>query len=198
MQRAGAHFVQGDEARRLADYVVQDHHINKEPIGWDAGRILNRVGINAPNETKIALLEVSADHDLVVEEQLMPVMPLVRARDYAHAVEIALKAEAGRGHTVVIHSKDIFRITQLRNAYQCTVFVANGSSSAAEGVNGEGYVAMSLAGHTGEGFTSPITFVKRRRSAFASGALGTGIANVKSCNRKSAARVLARRFFVSA
>lgn len=175
MQRAGAHFVQGDEARRLTDYVVQDGHINKEPIGWDAGRILQQVGINAPSDTKIALLELPADHFMVVEEQMMPVMPLVRARDYAHAVEIALKAEAGRGHTVVIHSKDIFRITQLRNAYQCTVFVANGSSAAAEGVNGEGYVAMSLAGHTGEGFTSPITFTKRRRSAFASGALGTGL-----------------------
>ncbi|MBV9866039.1 MAG: aldehyde dehydrogenase [Abitibacteriaceae bacterium] len=171
MKEAGAYLVQGEEARRLADYVVQDGHINKEPIGWDAARILQRIGVNAPASTKVALLEVPANHDLVVEEQLMPVMPLVRARDFNEALEVALKAEAGRGHTLVIHSKDIMRITAVRNAYQCTVFVANGSSSAAEGINGEGFLAMSLAGHTGEGFTSPATFVKRRRAAFA-GALG--------------------------
>jgi propionaldehyde dehydrogenase len=172
MKAAGAFLVQGDDARKLAEYVVKDGHINKEPIGWDAARILQRIGINAPADTKVALLEVPADHDLIVEEQLMPVMPLVRARDFAQALEIALKAEGGRGHTLVIHSKDIMRITAVRNAYQCTVFVANGPSSAAVGVGGEGFVAMSLAGHTGEGFTSPATFVKRRRAAFA-GALGT-------------------------
>jgi propionaldehyde dehydrogenase len=171
MRAAGAYLARGDEARKLAEYIVHDGHINKEPVGWDAARILARVGINAPTDTKIALLEVPADHDLVLQEQLMPVVPLVRARDFRQALEFALKAEGGRGHTLVIHSKDITRITTVRNAYPCTVFVANGSSAAAEGVGGEGYVAMSLAGHTGEGFTSPATFVKRRRAAFA-GSLG--------------------------
>lgn len=173
MRAAGAYLVQGADAQRLLDYVVQNGHINKEPVGWDAARILQRIGVNAPADTKVALVEVPANHDLVVEEQLMPVMPLVRARDFRQAVEYALAAEAGRGHTLVIHSRDISRITAVRNSYPCTVFVANGSSSAAEGVNGEGFVAMSLAGHTGEGFTSPATFVKRRRAAFA-GSLGTG------------------------
>ena len=173
LQRAGAHYVQGEEARRLAEYVVQDGHINREPVGWDAARILKQVGINAPDSTKIALLELPADHDLVIEEQMMPVVPLVRARDYDQAVQFALRAEGGRGHTVVLHSKDINRITALRNLYPCTVFVTNASSSAAVGVGGEGFVAMSLAGHTGEGFTHPGTFVKNKRSAFA-GSLGTG------------------------
>jgi propionaldehyde dehydrogenase len=174
MQRAGAYFVQGEEAHRLAEYVVQDGHINKEPVGWDAARILRKIGINAPDSTKIALLELPADHDMVIEEQLMPVVPLVRARDYNQAVEYALRAEGNRGHTLVLHSKDINRITALRNLYPCTVFVTNAPSSAAEGVGGEGFVAMSLAGHTGEGFTHPGTFVKNKRSAFA-GSLGTGM-----------------------
>jgi propionaldehyde dehydrogenase len=173
MREAGAHLVTGSDAQRLVDYVIPGGHVAKEPIGQDAAKILAKVGVNAPRDTKIALLELPADHPLVVEEQLMPVVPLVRARDFAQAVEYALRAEGGRGHTLVIHSKDITRITALRNAYPCTVFVANGSSSAAEGVNGEGFVAMSLAGHTGEGFTSPATFVKRKRAAFA-GTLGTG------------------------
>lgn len=173
MKNAGAFLVTGNDAKKLVDYVVQDNHIAKEPIGLDASRILQNAGINAPRETKIALLELPADHTLVLEEQLMPVVPLVRARDFKQAVEFAFKAEGGRGHTLVIHSRDIDRISALRNSYPCNVFVANGSSAAAEGIGGEGFLAMSLAGHTGEGFTNPSTFVKKRRVALA-GALGTG------------------------
>ncbi len=173
MKTAGAHLVTGDDARKLADYIVKDGHINRESVGWDAARILAKVGVNAPSSTKIALLELPADHTLVLEEQLMPVVPLVRVPDFAAAVQLALRVEGGRGHTLAIHSRDITRITALRNAYHCTVFVANGSTAAAEGVGGEGYVAMSLAGHTGEGFTTAATFVKRRRAAFV-GTLGNG------------------------
>jgi len=134
---------------------------------------LHQIGVNVSEETPIVMLEVTEDHPLVLEEQLMPVMPVTRVRDFAHATAAAFRTEGGRGHTLVIHSRDINRITAVRNAYQCTVFVANGSAAAAEGVGGEGWVAMSLAGHTGEGFTSPLTFVKKRRSTFA-GSLGTG------------------------
>jgi propionaldehyde dehydrogenase len=173
LQRAGAYFARGEEARKLADYVVQGDHINREPIGWDAARILRKCGINAPESSKIGVLELPADHVLVLQEQLLPIVPLVRARDFQEALGIALRIEGGRGHTLAIHSLDVSRITAVRNAYQCTVFVANGSTAAAEGVGGEGFVAMSLAGHTGEGFTTAATFVKRRRAAFV-GALGSG------------------------
>jgi propionaldehyde dehydrogenase len=171
LQRAGAYYAKGDEGRKVAEYVVEGDHINREPIGWDAARILRRAGINAPECSKIGVLELPADHTLVMQEQLMPIVPLVRARDFQEALAIALRVEGGRGHTLAIHSKDITRITAVRNAYACTVFVANGSTAAAEGVGGEGYVAMSLAGHTGEGFTTAATFVKRRRAAFV-GTLG--------------------------
>lgn len=172
MRAVGAHLVTGNDAQRLVEYVIPDGHVAKEPIGQDAAKILGKIGVSAPRDTKIALLELPADHALVVEEQLMPVVPLVRAKDFKQAVEYALKAEGGRGHTLVIHSRSIDRISALRNTYPCNVFVANGSSAAAEGIGGEGFLAMSLAGHTGEGFTNPATFVKKRRVALAGG-LGT-------------------------
>lgn len=173
MKAAGAFLVTGDDARRLVEYVIPDGHVAKEPIGQDAAKILAKIGVSAPRDTKVVLLELPAEHPLVLEEQLMPVVPLVRARDFKHAVEIAFRAEGGRGHTLVIHSENISRISALRNSYPCNVFVANGSSAAAEGIGGEGFLAMSLAGHTGEGFTNPATFVKKRRVALA-GSLGTG------------------------
>lgn len=173
MRSAGAYLVSGDDAKRLVEYVIPDGHVAKEPIGLNAAVILDKIGISAPRDTKIVLLESPADHPLVLEEQLMPVVPLVRARDFRQAIEFAFKAEGGRGHTLVVHSQNINRISALRNSYPCNVFVANGSSAAAEGIGGEGFLSMSLAGHTGEGFTNPATFVKKRRVALA-GALGTG------------------------
>lgn len=173
MRGNGAYLAQGNEATRLIGYLMVDGHPNKDAVGKNASWILQQIGVSVSEQTPIVMLEVPVDHSLVIEEQLMPVMPIVRVRDFAEATAAAFRCEGGRGHTVVIHSKDINRITAVRNAYYCTVFVANGSAAAAEGVGGEGWVAMSLAGHTGEGFTSPLTFVKRRRSTFA-GTLGTG------------------------
>lgn len=173
MRANGAYLAQGAEAARLVEYLIVDGHPNKDAVGKNASWILQQIGVHVSESTPIVMLEVPADHPLVLEEQLMPVMPISRVRDFAEATAAAFRCEGGRGHTVVIHSRDINRITAVRNAYHCTVFVANGSAAAAEGVGGEGWVAMSLAGHTGEGFTSPLTFVKKRRSTFA-GSLGTG------------------------
>jgi propionaldehyde dehydrogenase len=173
MRANGAYLAQGNEAARLIEYLIKDGHPNKDAVGKNASWILRQIGVSVSEETPIVMLEVPEDHPLILEEQLMPVMPIARVRDFAHATAAAFRCEGGRGHTLVIHSRDINRITAVRNAYQCTVFVANGSAAAAEGVGGEGWVAMSLAGHTGEGFTSPLTFVKKRRSTFA-GSLGTG------------------------
>jgi len=173
MRANGAYLAQGNEAARLIEYLIKDGHPNKDAVGKNASWILRQISVSVPEETPIVMLEVTEDHPLILEEQLMPVMPIARVRDFAHATAAAFRTEGGRGHTLVIHSQNINRITAVRNAYHCTVFVANGSAAAAEGVGGEGWVAMSLAGHTGEGFTSPLTFVKKRRSTFAE-SLGTG------------------------
>lgn len=173
MRGNGAYLAQGNEAARLIEYLIVDSHPNKDAVGKNASWILQQIGVSVSDETPIVMLEVPEDHPLILEEQLMPVMPIARVRDFTAATTAAFRCEGGRGHTLVIHSQNINRITAVRNAYHCTVFVANGSAAAAEGVGGEGWVAMSLAGHTGEGFTSPLTFVKKRRSTFA-GSLGTG------------------------
>jgi acyl-CoA reductase-like NAD-dependent aldehyde dehydrogenase len=103
----------------------------------------------------------------VLEEQLMPVLPIVRVRNFSEAVEVARAIEGGRGHTVVVHSRRTDHIATLRRAIPCTVFVVNGPSAAGDGVGGEGWLSMTVAGHTGEGFTRPRTFVKERRLALA-------------------------------
>jgi propionaldehyde dehydrogenase len=167
LKREGAYLVEGADAHRLANAVFVNGAMNPQFVGKDAAVILREVGVHAPADTKVAALEVERGHMLLVEEQLMPVLPICRVRNFDEAMEVALEIDGDRRHTFVIHSKDITRITRFRRAANCTVFVANGPSYASEGVEGEGFLAMSLAGATGEGFTSPRTFVRYRRFAIA-------------------------------
>ena len=44
-----------------------------------------------------------------------------------------------------------------------TLFVKNGPCMAALGLGGEGYLSFSIAGPTGEGVTTPLTFTRERR-----------------------------------
>ena len=44
-----------------------------------------------------------------------------------------------------------------------TIYVKNGPSMAGLGLGGEGYLSFSIAGPTGEGITTPLTFTRERR-----------------------------------
>ena len=44
-----------------------------------------------------------------------------------------------------------------------TLFVKNGPCMASLGLGGEGYLSFSIAGPTGEGVTTPLTFTRERR-----------------------------------
>jgi propionaldehyde dehydrogenase len=49
--------------------------------------------------------------------------------------------------------------------------VANNYTLAGVGFGGEGFATMTIAGPTGEGITSALTFTRRRRGVLAKGAL---------------------------
>ena len=56
-------------------------------------------------------------------------------------------------------------MTKMGKAMDCTVFVINGPSTAGLGLGGEGVLSFSIAGPTGEGVTTPLTFCRQRRTA---------------------------------
>ena len=91
----------------------------------------------------------------------MPVLPVVRVRDFDEALTGALAADGGRGHTAMLHTNNSGRITQFTQAMNCNVTVVNAPSYACAGIDGEGFLAMTIAGPTGEGFTRPRTFTRR-------------------------------------
>ena len=51
----------------------------------------------------------------------------------------------------------------------CTIFVINGACVAGLGTGGEGVGSYSIAGPTGEGVTTPLTFTRQRRTAVIGG-----------------------------
>lgn len=137
--------------------------INRKYIGKNAEIIAKDAGISVPDGTRLLFGETSFDHPLVQHEQLMPVLPIVRVKDWKEAMECAIKAEHGCHHTSIMHSTNIERIMIVAKLINTTIFIENGHSLSGLGFEGEGSTSMTIAGPTGEGVTGPWSFIRQRR-----------------------------------
>ena len=137
--------------------------INMDYIGKSPALILKSIGLDVGVDAQIVILEADKNHPLVWTEQIMPVLPFVRCRNVDEAIEAALAAEQGNGHTMAIHSNNIQSIQKMTNRAKCAAFVKNGSCGLASvGVAGEGYTSFHIATN-GEGQTRPRMFTLIRR-----------------------------------
>jgi aldehyde dehydrogenase len=136
---------------------------NKEFIGKDPDVLAQAAGMNIPAGTQLLFAETDASHPFVEEEQMMPMLPIVRVKNVEEGIARALESEHGYKHTAVIHSHDVENITTMARALDTTLFVKNGPSAAGLGLGGEGYLSFSVATPTGEGVTNPRTFTRVRR-----------------------------------
>jgi aldehyde dehydrogenase len=136
--------------------------MKKEWIGQNAGKILKELGVHAP-DARMVLVEVPVDHPLIWTEQLMPVMPLARVRNVDEAIDLAVEAEHGFGHTACMYSRDIDALSRMAREINTSIFVKNGPCLAGLGYGGEGYTSFSIASPTGEGLTNALTFTRIRR-----------------------------------
>jgi acyl-CoA reductase-like NAD-dependent aldehyde dehydrogenase len=137
--------------------------MNKDFIGQNANVLLSEIGIDAGDEVRLILVEVGPDHPLVLSEQMMPILPLVRVRDAYEGIELAKKVEHGFRHTAVMHSKNLDHLSRMAREMDCSIFVKNGPSFAGVGYGGEGFCSFTIASPTGEGLTNPISFSRMRR-----------------------------------
>lgn len=166
MKKSGAYLLSDKKLiQQLQTLVLNDKGSgpNTAFVGKDARYILQQLGINAPPETRVILIETEATHPFVVHELMMPVLPLVRVDNVDEAIELAVCVEQGNRHTAVMHSTNVEKLTRMARQIQTTIFVKNGPSYAGLGVGGEGHTTFTIAGPTGEGLTSARTFARRRR-----------------------------------
>jgi acyl-CoA reductase-like NAD-dependent aldehyde dehydrogenase len=138
-------------------------------IGKNAGVILSQIGVQAGDDLRLVLADVPAEHSLVWTEQMMPVMPVIRVRTVDDAIDLAIEAEHGCGHTASIYSRDVNAITRMARDIDVSIFVANAANLAGLGDGGEGYTSFSIASPTGEGLTRPRSFSRDRRMTVAGG-----------------------------
>jgi len=163
----GGYLLSANELKAVEGVVTKDGEANKDFIGKDASIILEAAGIRTPPNTVAAIADVPSDHTFIIEEYMMPILPVARMRNFDEAVRGAVTAEGGRGHTAILHTNNTPRITEFTSAMNCNIVVVNAPSYACAGLGGEGFLAMTIAGPTGEGFTRPRTFTQQRRLTIA-------------------------------
>jgi aldehyde dehydrogenase len=137
--------------------------VNKDFIGKDAPVLAHAAGVEVRPDTQLLFAETDAKHPFVEEEQMMPMLPIVRVKSIEEGIERSLEAEHEYRHTSIIHSHDVENMTAMARALDTTLFIKNGPCMAGLGLGGEGYLSYSIATPTGEGVTNPKTFTRVRR-----------------------------------
>jgi aldehyde dehydrogenase len=171
MERAGAARLNEREVAALTKAAIvpvgEGEHKHDAPskdfLGKDAAVLAKAAGKSVPAGTEVLFGETDYSNPFVPVEQMMPFLPFVRCRDFHEAVARSKESEHGFRHTSIIHSHNVRHMTYMGRVMDTTLFVKNGPCVAALGLGGEGYLSFSIAGPTGEGVTTPLTFTRERR-----------------------------------
>ena len=159
----GCYLASKEEQDKLVNTVLTPKGLNRKCVGRDAKTLLGMIGVTVPDNIRCIVFEGEKEHPLIATELMMPILGVVRAKDFEDAVEKAVWLEHGNRHSAHIHSKNIDNITRYAKAIDTAILVKNAPSYAALGFGGEGFCTFTIASRTGEGLTSASTFTKRRR-----------------------------------
>ncbi len=170
MLNNGAYEVKGWHLKQLEKLLLKEnkgprvHSVShKEWIGKDAHVILEAIGIQADPSIRLIIAETPEDHPFVWTELLTPVLPMVRVSNVDYAIALAKEAEHGFGHTAVMHSHNIEKLSKMARVINTSIFVKNGPAVAGIGFGGEGHTSFTIASPTGDGVTNAQTFTRDRR-----------------------------------
>ncbi|WP_330985459.1 MULTISPECIES: CoA-acylating propionaldehyde dehydrogenase PduP [Enterobacterales] len=170
LQAFGALLLSAQDTDKLRAACLPEGQVNKKLVGKSPSEMLTAAGLAVPAKAPRLLIGVVDARDpWVTCEQLMPMLPLVKVKDFSGALELALIVEEGLHHTAVMHSQNVSRLNQAARALQTSIFVKNGPSYAGIGVGGEGFTTFTIATPTGEGTTSARTFARSRRCVLTNG-----------------------------
>lgn len=163
----GCYLASKEEQDKLTATVLTPKGLNRNCVGRDAKTLLGMIGVTVPDNIRCIVFEGPKEHPLISEELMMPILGVVRAKDFDDALEQAVWLEHGNRHSAHIHSKNIDNITRYAKAIDTAILVKNAPSYAALGFGGEGFCTFTIASRTGEGLTSASTFTKKRRCVMA-------------------------------
>ncbi|MBI4804369.1 MAG: aldehyde dehydrogenase EutE [Desulfovibrio sp.] len=149
----------------LLDYPGPNARPNPKWVGRDAAELAKAGGFSVPESCRLLFVDVGRDVDHVFArlEQMMPLLPLLRARDIKEAIDWAMLLERDLRHTAGLYSRNIENMDAMARRMNTSLFVKNGPHVAGLGAGGEGWTSMTISTPTGEGVTNARTFVRLRR-----------------------------------
>ena len=170
LTQCGAMQINRDQAEAIAREVLLDYpgpnaRPNPKWVGRDACELASAGGFSVPESCRLLVVDVGRETDYVFApmEQMMPIIPLLRARDFDEALDWAMLLEGGHFHTAGMHSRNIEYMDAMATRINTSLFVKNGPHVAGLGAGGEGWTSMTISTPTGEGVTNAGTFVRLRR-----------------------------------
>jgi aldehyde dehydrogenase len=152
-------------ARVMLDYPGPNCRPSLRWVGRDAAELAVAGGFSVSDNCRLLFFDIGRqmDHVFARIEQMMPIVPLLRARNFAEALDWAVLLEKGRLHTAGMHSRNIEYMDAMARRMNTSLFVKNGPHLAGLGAGGEGWTSMTISTPTGEGVTNARTFVRLRR-----------------------------------
>ena len=165
----GAVILRNHQITRLERLILtpeKDHTLSKW-VGKNASEYLKQIDVPFKGDPRLIVCEVGFDHPFVQHELLMPIMPVTRAKDVHEAIDMAVRAEHGFGHTASMYSKNIDNLHRMARLSNVSIFVKNASNFSGLGFQGEGYTSFTIASPTGEGLTTARNFTRERRCVLA-------------------------------
>ena len=164
------------ELAKLRSLIFTEKGLNRKCVGKSADTLLRMIGVrphgvelsgngSGSSGVRCIVFEGVKEDRLIAEELMMPILGMVRAKNFDNALETALWLEHGYRHSAHIHSRNIDRLNAYQKAMNTTIMVKNAPSYAALGFESDGYCSFTIASRTGEGLTSASTFMKKRFTA---------------------------------
>lgn len=170
MKKCGAVEITLEQADAIAKTVLLDYpgpspRPNPKWVGRDAAELAAAGGFSVPDTCRLLFVDVGTDinYTFAMMEQMMPLIPLIRARDFEQAVDWAMILEKGCCHSAGLHSTNIDNMDAMAKRMNTSLFVKNGPIIAGLGAGGEGWTSMTISTPTGEGVSNAKTFVRIRR-----------------------------------
>ena len=163
LNEQGCYLINEEQQKQLTDVVLKGGRLNRKCVGRSAKVLLSMIGVDVPDNIRCITFFGEKEHPLITEELMMPILGIVRVKDFEEGLATAKWLEHGNRHSAHIHSKNVDRITEYARELDTAILVKSGPSYAALGFGGESICTFTSASRTGEGLTSAKTFTKARR-----------------------------------
>ncbi len=168
MESAGNLRLKDAQIKRLSDKVFvkskSTHLPRREFVGRNASVLAAALGIKASDKVPLLFGHTSLASLFVEQEQLMPLLPVIKVDDYQQGVAQAIDSEHGYGHTASVFTRDMARATDFARRIDSSIFVINGGTiQGLGGPKGEATLSYTIATPTGEAVTRPSDFTRKRR-----------------------------------